>query len=73
MSEDALKQVQVAYSKSLSGRSPVIYEFLQNMALNDDDVSYFAYQIAGQKRDADEVVREWIADNSARVDSWLGL
>jgi len=36
-------------------------------------VSYFAYQIAGQKRDADEVVREWIADNSARVDSWLGL
>lgn len=73
MTEDALKQVQVAYSKSLRGRSPVIYEFLQNMALNADDVSYFAYQIAGQKRDPDEVVREWIADNSARVDGWLGL
>lgn len=73
MSEDALKKVQVAYSKALRGRAPVIYEFLQNMKLNADDVSFFAYQIAGQKRDPDEVVNEWIADNSGRVDSWLGL
>lgn len=72
-SEDALKNVQVAYSKSLKGRSPVIYEFLQNMSLNADDVSYFAFQIAGKKRDAGEVIREWIGENSDRVDGWLGL
>lgn len=72
-SEDALKNVQVAYSKSLQGRSPIIYEFLQNMALTDDDVSYFAFQIAGNNRDAAEVVGEWISENSARVDSWLGI
>ena len=72
-SEDALKKVQVAYSKSLQKRSPGIYEFLQNMSLNSDDVSYFAYQIAGEKRDPDAVVTEWIAENSARVDGWLGL
>lgn len=72
-SEDKLKNVQVAYSKSLQQRSPVIHEFLQNMALNADDVSYFAYQIAGKKRDAGEVVREWIGKNSKRVDGWLGL
>ncbi|MCH9705806.1 MAG: glycine/betaine ABC transporter substrate-binding protein [Proteobacteria bacterium] len=72
-SEDALKNVQVAYSKSLKGRSPVIYDFLQNMSLTSEDVSYFAYQIAGKKRDASEVVREWIGENSDRVDSWLGL
>ena len=72
-SEDALKNVQVAYSKSLKDRSPVIYEFLQNMSLTDEDVSYFAFQIAGKKRDASEVVKEWIQENSDRVDSWLGL
>lgn len=71
--EDALKQVQVAYSKSLEERSPVIYEFLQNMQLTSDDVSYFAFQIAGKKRDPQEVIREWINQNSDRVDSWLGL
>ena len=72
-SEDALKAVQVAYSKSLKNRSPVIYEFLQNMALHSDDVSYFAYQIAGKKRDPDEVTREWVKNNSERVDGWLGI
>ena len=72
-SEDSLKNVQVAFSKSLAKRSPVIYEFLQNMTLESDDVSYFAFQIAGKGRNAGEVVREWIADNSDRVDSWLGL
>ena len=72
-SEDALKNVQVAYSKSLRDRSPIIYEFLQNMSLTDEDVSYFAFQIAGKNRDANEVVSEWIKKNSARVDSWLGI
>ncbi len=72
-SEDALKNVQVAYSKSLQARAPVIHEFLQNMSLHADDVSYFAFQIAGKKRDPDEVVKAWIEENSARVDGWLGL
>jgi glycine betaine/proline transport system substrate-binding protein len=73
MTEDALKQVQVAFSKSLENRSPIIYDFLQNMQLTSEDVSYFAFQIAGEKRDASEVVTEWIKDNSKRVDGWLGL
>ena len=72
-SEDALKQVQVAISKSLKDRSPVIYEFLHNMALTDADVSYFAFQIAGKKRDEKEVVRQWIKENAKRVDGWLGI
>lgn len=72
-SEDALKNVQVAYSKSLRARSPVIYEFLQNMQLTADDVSNLAFQIGSQKRDPDEVAMEFIAANSARVDGWLGL
>jgi len=71
--KDAFKQVQVAYSNSLKGRSPAIAEFLANMKLDASDVSGFAYEIAGRGRDAGEVAKEWVAKNSARVDSWLGM
>lgn len=72
MTEDALKQVQVAYSKSLESRSPAIADFVKNMALTDEDVSSFAFEIEGGK-DAAEVAKAWVAANSDRVDSWLGL
>ena len=72
-SEDALKKVQVAWSKSLEERSPAIANFLANMALDTDTVSGFAFEIAGNGRDPAEVAREWIAANSDRVDGWLGL
>ena len=73
MTEDALKSVQVAWSKSLESRSPIIAGLLANMALDTATVSYFAYEIAGNGRDPAEVAKGWVAENSARVDSWLGL
>ena len=73
MSEDALKNVQVAYSKSLIERAPIISEFLANMSLDTATVSYFAFEIAGNGRDAGEVAKQWVAENSDRVDGWLGL
>jgi len=73
LSEDALKNVQVAYSKSLIDRSPAIAEFLANMKLDTDTVSGWNFEIAGKERDAAEVLKEWVDANSARVDSWLGL
>ncbi|WP_085899379.1 glycine betaine ABC transporter substrate-binding protein [Kiloniella majae] len=72
MSADALKKVQIAYSKSLIERSPAIAELLQNMQLDAEMVSEFAYQIEGGD-DPSEVVKNWVAENSDRVDSWLGL
>ena len=72
MTEDALKQVQVAYSKSLAARSPAITDFLTNMALDGETVSNFAYLIEGGQSPAD-VAKNWVAENSARVDNWLGL
>lgn len=72
MTEDALKKVQVAYSKSLAKRSPAITEFLANMQLDQETVSSFAFQIEGGK-DAATVAKEWVAANSKRVDGWLGL
>ena len=72
-SKDALKNVQIAYSKSLKARSPAIYEFFGRFGLKADDVSGFAYEISGKGRDAAEVAREWVKANPKRVDAWLGL
>ncbi|MEZ5657560.1 MAG: glycine betaine ABC transporter substrate-binding protein [Burkholderiaceae bacterium] len=71
--KDALKKVQIAYANTLRSRSPAITEFLERFSLTADDVSHFAYQISGKGRDPLEVAREWMAANSKRVDSWLGL
>ncbi len=73
MTKDALKNVQIAYSKSLKSRSPAIYEFFTRFGLQADDVSGFAYEISGKGRDAGEVAKEWVAANPKRVDAWLGL
>ena len=73
MTKDALKNVQIAYSKSLKDRSPAVYEFLGRFKLDADDVSSFAYEISGKGREPGEVAREWVKNNSDRVDAWLGL
>jgi len=72
MTEDALKNVQIAYSNSLADRSPAIASLLANIALDGETVSSFAFEIEGGK-DAATVAKEWVANNSDRVDSWLGL
>ncbi len=71
--KDALKNVQIAWSKSLKDRSPAIAEFFERFSLKADDVSGFAYEISGKGRDAGEVAKEWVAKNTDRVDAWLGL
>lgn len=71
--KDALKQVQIAWSKSLADRSPAIVEFFERFELTADDVSSFAYEISGRGRDPKEVASEWISKNPQRVDAWLGL
>ncbi|MGB5706511.1 MAG: glycine betaine ABC transporter substrate-binding protein [Arenicellales bacterium] len=71
--KDALKNVQIAWSNSLKERSPAIVEFFDRFSLSADDVSSFAFEISGKGRDAAEVASEWIANNSERVDGWLGL
>ena len=71
--KDALKEVQIAWSKSLGDWSPAIAEFFGRFSLTADDVSNFAFEISGQGRDPAEVAREWIEANPERVDAWLGL
>ena len=71
--KDALKQVQIAYSKSLPDRSPAIAEFFERFSVTADDVSNFAFEISGNGRDPAEFAREWVEANTDRVDAWLGL
>lgn len=71
--KDALKQVQIAWSKSLKDRSPAIVEFFDRFELTADDVSNFAFEISGKGRDPAEVAKEWVEANTDRVDAWLGL
>ena len=71
--KDALKQVQIAYSKSLPDRSPAIAEFFERFSVTADDVSNFAFEISGNGRDPAEFAREWVEANPGRVDAWLGL
>ncbi len=71
--KDALKQVQIAWSKSLAERSPAIAEFFDGFSLTAEDVSNFAFEISGNGRDAGEVAAEWVKNNPDRVDAWLGL
>ena len=71
--KDALKQVQIAYSKSLPDRSPAIAEFFERFSVTADDVSNFAFEISGNGRDTAEFAREWVEANPDRVDAWLGL
>ena len=71
--KDALKNVQIAWSKSLAGRSPAIAEFFGRFSLTADDVSGFAFEISGNGRDPADVAAEWVKNNPDRVDAWLGL
>ncbi len=71
-SADAVKKVQIAYSKSLKKRSPGIAKLVANIKLTSDDVGGWVYQTSKGKK-AEEVIAEWVRKNSKRVDSWLGL
>ncbi|WP_342076126.1 glycine betaine ABC transporter substrate-binding protein [Yoonia sp. SS1-5] len=71
--KDDLKQVQIAWSNSLVDRSPAIAEFFANFALTTSDVSGLAFEISANGRDPAEVAKDWVAENSDRVDAMLGL
>lgn len=72
-SADKEKSIHVGYSKTLQSRTPQVADFLANINLDIDTVNGWTHEIIVKKRDSQEVAREWIAANSARVDQWLGL
>ena len=70
---DALKNVRIAYSKSLEERAPDVAKFLSNINLEAEYVSQWTYEVIINGREAEEVVREWVESNGEIVDSWIGI
>ena len=58
-SKDALKNVQIAWSNSLKGRSPAIAEFFEPLRAEGRRTmsSSFAFEISGKGRQAAEVAK----------------
>lgn len=70
---DPIKNVRIAYSKTLETRSPEVADFLSNINLSADDVSNWTYQVIIEGKEAEDVVRTWVSNNSTTVDKWLGI
>ncbi len=71
--KDALKNVQIAWSNSLTERSPAIAEFFSNFSVTADDVSALAFEISANGKDPADAAKAWVEANSDRVDAMLGL
>jgi glycine betaine/proline transport system substrate-binding protein len=65
------QQIQPVYSTRLAAKMPAAGTLLDNMDLNSDEISGFAYQIVVNKRDAALFAQEWVDAHAARVTSWL--
>lgn len=68
---DEKKKVHVAYSKSLEKRTPKVAALLANISLDVASVNKLSYELSIKKRDPMDVAREWVAENSSKVDGWL--
>ncbi|MFT2110088.1 glycine betaine ABC transporter substrate-binding protein [Marinomonas sp. 2405UD68-3] len=73
MTGDPIKNVRIAYSNTLETRTPDVAKFLSNINLDSADVSNWTYQVIIEGKNAEDVVRSWISENSKTVDKWLGI
>ena len=67
----ALKLIFLELKDQTTGS--LILACIEKFQLTADDVSGMAFEISVQKRDPAEVAREWMNNNKATVDGWLGL
>nr|MCU0902562.1 glycine/betaine ABC transporter substrate-binding protein [Tabrizicola sp.] len=71
--KDSIKNVQIAWSASLTERSPAIAELFANFKLTDEDVSQMAFEMTANGLAAADAAKAWVAANPDRVDAMLGL
>lgn len=62
----------VHYAKSLETDQPEAAMLLKNFKLNSDIVGKLSYGMVVDKKDPEELAKEWVAENSSLVESWLG-
>jgi len=62
--------VFIAYSKSLTTRSPKIAQFFNQVALSSDMVGEWISQMVVEKRDPREVAQTWVRNHPSIVNEW---
>ena len=66
-------KIQIAYATRLAEAHPRVGEILRGIQLDTAMINDWNYKIVEQKRDAEEVVDEWMTANPDRVKGWLGF
>ena len=64
-------KLHVFYAKALEEEQPAAAAMLANVRLDTEHVNGIVYALSVDGRDPEEFAREWVAENSALVDSWL--
>ena len=62
----------IAYSTRLENAAPAVVNFLHRIVFGTALINEWSAAIDIDKRDAVDYSREWIAENTATVDAWLG-
>ena len=66
-----LAYLHVHYAADLEESQPEAAAILGNVKLTTDLVSGMTYALVVEKADPDEYAKQWVADNSELVDSWM--
>jgi glycine betaine/proline transport system substrate-binding protein len=63
--------VYIAYSQSLTTRTPKVAQFFNQVALSSDMVGEWIAQMVVEKQDPVEVARKWVANHPEIVNKWV--
>jgi glycine betaine/proline transport system substrate-binding protein len=63
--------VYIAYSKSLTSRSPQVAQFFNQVTFSSDLVGEWITQMVMEKRDPVEVATKWVANHPEIVNEWI--
>lgn len=63
--------VHIGYSSALAERAPDVAAFLSNVAITQEEVAGWLYEMSVNQKEPAQVASEWIATNPDRVAEWL--
>jgi glycine betaine/proline transport system substrate-binding protein len=63
--------IHIGYSTALSERAPEVAAFLSNVAITQEEIGGWLYEMSVNKKDPAAVASEWIAAHPERVAEWL--
>jgi glycine betaine/proline transport system substrate-binding protein len=61
----------IAFSKSLRMRAPAAADILSNAFFSRDDAQQWDYEVVVNKRDMEDVAKDWVAKNEDKIKQWL--